>query len=475
MLGKIMKMFKKKKAVLHIGSGKAGSSSIQKYMLDNINFYNDNGYFFEITSIYWYAANVDNLQWHKERFLGFSDAKNVERYRKEFEETFVNNVKSSNAGTYIYSHEALFLLNEVEELRRLKHLLSTQFDEIRIIAYIRRQDAFMVSGYIQSLKESTRIRTDFKFPASTEISPSFLDYYDYLSMWREVFGDENVIIRPFERRQLYEGDVVADFVKTLKLPKNFATEFPNSNTSIDSHAVQFLRLCNKYLPDYYDSDNAPHLIRALETLKIKGEDSRKYSPPGAKDYLDLYSEVNEKVAYEFLGRRDKKLFYDAPLNGQQDPFLSVDNFAQMLSEVWLRRRRDYATLKSDFELVKNVYASSVYNFNYPQHALLNEQRYYWHSDCGGPQWWEVTLSQVFQPSQIAITPLWSGGSMMKDFKVQYFSGQGWTDVAVRTTQNTDEAEVVDLEFALGINRLRIVILSSWRKDGYVGIQQVSFN
>ncbi len=43
----------------------------------------------------------------------------------------------------------------------------------------------------------------------------YLDYHKRLGMWADAFGDENLVIKVFDRKKLLNSDAVADFFDVI--------------------------------------------------------------------------------------------------------------------------------------------------------------------------------------------------------------------------------------------------------------------
>ncbi len=67
-------------------------------------------------------------------------------------------------------------------------------------------------------------------PDLDEVNIRRFDFYSILSRWGDVFGDQNITARVYERDQLVGGDVVKDFLSINNIPE-FGVPNILSNTS----------------------------------------------------------------------------------------------------------------------------------------------------------------------------------------------------------------------------------------------------
>ncbi|AUQ84656.1 hypothetical protein [Phaeobacter inhibens] len=136
-------------------------------------------------------------------------------------------------GDCILSSEMLFWLMDVADLEALRQQLLTHFDEISVVAYLRRQDALALSHR----KQVVMGRAAYQFYGAQirglpEFQPHMMRYFDYatkLARWEQVFGAENVTVRRFQRGDLVGGDTVLDFYHLVGLTP--PPELPQENAA----------------------------------------------------------------------------------------------------------------------------------------------------------------------------------------------------------------------------------------------------
>jgi hypothetical protein len=107
------------------------------------------------------------------------------------------------------------LLNNHEALVALRNVLAPHFDALRIVVYLRRQDAHATSAYSQSLRMGVLQEPSLARPGTRYYT--FYDYAALLDKWSAVFGQDAIVPRLFERGSLLNGDVVSDFIAVCGL------------------------------------------------------------------------------------------------------------------------------------------------------------------------------------------------------------------------------------------------------------------
>ena len=101
-------------------------------------------------------------------------------------------------------------LTTVASVEHLAEYLRSEFDDIRVVCYLRRQDLMATSRISEGLRAGFPRRW---FPNLTSDGdfPSLYDYEALINRWSAWFGESAIQLRIFQRSQLIGGNVVADF------------------------------------------------------------------------------------------------------------------------------------------------------------------------------------------------------------------------------------------------------------------------
>jgi len=296
-----------KNLYLHIGAHKTGTSAIQTFLALNRNYLKGK----KIC----YPGNKDV---HHDIVKTFNNSAISGSNTKFIMDQYINQIKKSNCKTVIFSSEG-FIKLAYDDILALKNYLNNF--ETKIVYYVRRQDERLESGYNQIIREKDRRYTN-------KISINFihskrshrLDYYHLLSSWREIFGQENIIVRVYENEQLQDG-IFQDFLNILglELDDNFLLPGNEVNKSFNWDIIEIIRLCNSHFKD--DFKFHLFLIKSLENVNLGKNGKKQYllSPQQRREVIAHYADSNAKVAREYLGREDGRLFY-APLPDLDEPW-----------------------------------------------------------------------------------------------------------------------------------------------------------
>ena len=110
-----------------------------------------------------------------------------------------------------YKNHITYIREKRDSILQTHNLLKS-FDEIKVVCYVRRQDLWFESIYNERVKTCKHGGMSFKeFLAGIQER----HFAEQLDLWAEVFDQQNIIVRPYERAQLFNGNVVDDFANIL--------------------------------------------------------------------------------------------------------------------------------------------------------------------------------------------------------------------------------------------------------------------
>src|SRR5690606_11766522 len=131
-------------------------------------------------------------------------------------ESFLQAVDASPLPRAIVSGEAFWSFRKnLPHVQRMVDDLKARFDDIRIVCYLRRQDLYLRSCYVQALKSGRYTQGFHRYLQAVAIGKKLGSYqYDAsLALWAKAFGHDRIIVRPFERQQLHPDGLLADFCR----------------------------------------------------------------------------------------------------------------------------------------------------------------------------------------------------------------------------------------------------------------------
>lgn len=313
-----------KTLVLHVGTPKTGSSTIQGFMRLNRKLLAARGVAYPMR-----AFNRPSISNARNGHPIFYKALQLAGYTDELSASLVSYadegqrmLQQQAAGlcaTTVLSDESFWRLaacypGALEALRSAGE--QAGFSEFRIVVYLRRQDLFTESTWNQRVKNGTRYVTTYDEFRTGEFATKVTDYNAVLGYFEQVFGQESITARIYDRSLLVEGDSAADFMDVLGLDAGSFKPLPREiNDSIKGTGWTELKRIANHAPAYAKSGN--FLRRAFKSLSVAAPEERPgalMSPEERSAYLAGFSEGNRAVAQRYF-KRDE-LFGPQKVDGQ---------------------------------------------------------------------------------------------------------------------------------------------------------------
>ncbi|MDN3522087.1 hypothetical protein [Halomonas ramblicola] len=316
-----------KQIYIHVGAGKTGTSALQEFFFINRHLLDEKGVWVPTIG----AVESNRFIAHHD-LAGGRDSAPIdprllwEKVRSE----------SENKSCVLVSSEIFHSRLRGQWGKDLFLWIKSLFYDWRVVCiyYIRRQDQWNESAYEQWVKDGTlRNGTTVE-----EFSLSFAgNQVEEISNISEIFGKENVVVRPYQRKQMVSGSIFSDFLSHVGIKEegfSYPEKNPNPRLSID--ALEFKRMSNAVLQT---KKEAQYLLRPLiEYSNAKhrstSEIYRSYtliSRDVRKEILDRYSEDYSYIAKEYLGREDGNLFYEEEDKKHVSAYLELEEAVKITS------------------------------------------------------------------------------------------------------------------------------------------------
>ncbi len=309
----------KQQLYLHIGTVKTGTTALQRFLYSNSEVLRKKGII--------YPRNKDNHFAHHRLSWSLRAKTGLDRWNwpddlgtPEQEWNYVLDQLTELNGL-ISSEDFFWCLPEfIAEIKT-----RTSDYHVKLVVYWRRRDTLEDSWYNQLIKGG-----GIAAPPSCR---QRLTSKRELDVWAGFFGKENIILRPYERGQLVQGDVLSDFlyhVLGLELTDEFTLPEKEVNTRLHRVVVEYKRMIN-WLP-LFPAERRKTGNPLREVSIFFSQQGRKdypvFSPRQRLELIEEYAAENAAIAREYLGCRDGRLFYD-PL---PDPSEDWQPYDQLLED-----------------------------------------------------------------------------------------------------------------------------------------------
>lgn len=271
------------KLYLHIGIAKTGTTSLQNFLYLNRMHLAEQGVLYPASVTDQVLILYDN-RGHNAMVWNQRWSRCTQRLQAE--------LRASDCSCAILSAEVLQQqLNTVDRIRDLHGWLrQLGFDHTEVIVYLREPGAWFCS-YISQLVRNSTIRRytadDLTqlLPQHFDVTRSILDYRGTVEQWGEVFGQEHLQVRLFERECLQGGDLLRDFMQTLGLEWQDGFQIPdkNANERLNLLEIELFRSLNNLLPGHTLNLRTPVrrfiYLKAGQHLGGTSEPRLRFSPP----------------------------------------------------------------------------------------------------------------------------------------------------------------------------------------------------
>ncbi|WP_221795295.1 hypothetical protein [Oceanobacter mangrovi] len=252
----------KRTAILHIGTEKTGTTSIQEALYLNRELLSGFGIHFlqcagEKNNRHFPSSCMADEKYDdffKDRQITSIELK--ERFRADFLDRFATEINSlgESIHTVLISSEHFHSrTNTLAEIIAVSEVLAPFFDQVRIICYLREQAQTCNSLYSTAIKAGLNPDPDIFF-SRCSVDNNYYNYYEMLSNWASIFGSENLFVRKFDRKFFRNGDLLDDFFSLLndELPQYVNRDFEIQNESLSMLGMFLGRAVNVVLPKYTD-------------------------------------------------------------------------------------------------------------------------------------------------------------------------------------------------------------------------------
>lgn len=277
------------KLILHAGIHRTGTTSLQRFLVDNRDALASRGIHFP-----GYDKDHQKLAWAIKR--GDADHRDVEAILDPYGET----------GTAILSAEDFAIHQDLTWVKALAKRY-----EVHLIMYLRRQDHWIMSWYNQHVKWPFARRKSQMDPQeflATIDDFHWLDYEATLGLWADAVGEAGVHVGVLEKGAV--EDTTRDFLTRLGVAED-GLDFTRDRQN-DALPVQTLEIA-RHLGLF---DMRPRRrMRVLQALRAAhgdkpGAAGTVYSPAERRGILEKYAPSNRAVAQRYLGCEE--LFNEAP-------------------------------------------------------------------------------------------------------------------------------------------------------------------
>ncbi len=317
--------------VLHIGTEKTGTTSIQEFLALNRARLAAQAIhvpeFLGATNQRWGPYMAENL----DRVDGFSQALGLaesaeKRLAKkdEIRAQLVEAVRRHPEATWLISSEHFqSRLTTPQEVARLAAILQPLFAEIRIVIYLRDPLETAISYWSMRVKGGAPLHA-LGEPGS--FGHHICDHRRILERWLAVFEPQQFCVRLFEREAFLAGDLIRDFCAASGIAWHPALQHPpRLNATLSYPALRLLARVNERVPRWIDGRLNPNRsVLAAGFLEcFAGHPRYRPSRQEQERYAAYYRDSEAWVRATFFPERGR-LWAEPVLRDEDDPRFAPD-------------------------------------------------------------------------------------------------------------------------------------------------------
>lgn len=301
---------------IHAGTPKTGSTALQDFLPDNESVLNRHGFSFPEVPLYFRGVAPHQTA----HFLAMwePDGNVPESWDEGFR--IVQEALQRHENVIISDEQVWWRQHKEGFWEEVTKRFAGMGADIKVVVYLRRQDDQVESFYNEKVKGMPKLVLTFSEYLSEGWNDYFpLDYDKELDRFASYLGQDNVIVRVYEKGHFAGGNIFADFLDAigLSLTDEYVLPERHANTRWPERIVEIKRMVNasasyhrRRVPNFYR--NAIEEAYGIGTAKeFPQQEYGMFSSEERASFMKKFEAGNAYVAKKYLGRDDGILFSEA--------------------------------------------------------------------------------------------------------------------------------------------------------------------
>jgi hypothetical protein len=304
------------RAVIHIGTPKSGTTTIQSFLMLNRAALSSQGVRYEPFD----PRNIAQLELglagmvrsggmaeaaNKRHALGARTRAEQVAYVDRFDAMLERGVRDWPEHTYLGSSEQVHSwLSTRPRIQALHDFLRQHFESVRYIVYYRAQEDFMLSTYSERVKRGEILSFEDHYRQRLEN----MDFHRKARMWAEIAGRENLSVRLLDKTALKNGDLLDDFCATAGIERSGLQDPPRMNISLSAEEMALYLRLGRRVPARF-RNGAPNpvffgLLKLMRSRLPKPGSRIRLTEAQRSEIRALNEASNERLRAEFFPDRE---------------------------------------------------------------------------------------------------------------------------------------------------------------------------
>lgn len=345
---------------LHIGTPKTGTSVIQFFMAKNYGRLLKKGYSYpDFGFVFEGIGRNRNAHFLTHEYFEYNKKRQYDREQELQEQGFAKLLQElEQHENVVISDEHIWTGYRVMEnfWENLYQRITSAGHEIKVVVYLRRQDAYVQSYWAQLVKETSK----GAFPAyirNRRYEKCRLHYDEELDSIAKVVGEDNIIVRVYEKGQYYggNGNLIEDFLHVIGL--ELTDEYKGTNRivngSISGDCLEVKRILNR-MPEFCNRKN--FLIPIMQKVSSKENKTSDYSRAACfaegqrLEFLEQYEEGNRMIAQKYLNKASGVLFEEEPLEQSSPKAYTREELVLACGELLLEMEEQIQSMNEKIQI-----------------------------------------------------------------------------------------------------------------------------
>jgi hypothetical protein len=304
------------KAIIHIGQSKAGSTSLQSFLLRNQEQLRQKNLFYlrnrrwagpdiELLLTGLLGAGADLTNSHYRRMITPVQPEEADEVLADLRARITKCAEENPGGVFVASCEQLFLwLEDASHIRGLHDFLTGLFDDITYVCYLRRQEDWIASRYSQALR-SGHVLT---LGEHAQKQMKSFSAEERINLWTSVIGTDRLNLRLLESDWLTGGDLITDFLDLAGIENTGFEPAERTNESFTPESAEFARLiniaCRNRKGGKKKTEELRRRVMRSLTEQSTGKDKLRLSPDQVDQVRARYADENARIAADWFPGRE---------------------------------------------------------------------------------------------------------------------------------------------------------------------------